>query len=154
MDERCDCCEGKEYSIGDALSLIAQARWHITAVMAGSSYEPPFAYSTGLTSLGQPELIVYGLPQQVSGSIINMIGERLVAGEQIAAGSRVSKEGNSFDLMVIEAADTADMLETASLYPQFRALQVVFPDKYHVFPWEPGYSLAPWVQPLMGEAPV
>ncbi|MGU3291161.1 DUF4262 domain-containing protein [Williamsia sp. M5A3_1d] len=155
MIEGCDCCSGEsDGGIGDALSFVAQGYWHVLAVMAGSERdEPPFAYTTGLTSLGRPELMIYGLPQRISGVVLNTVAERLVAGEDIRNGTSMAAVLADHDVVVIDADDTADMFQTRSLYSTFSAMQVVFPDRRNRFPWQPGYSLDPFVQPLKGAPP-
>ena len=42
------------------------------------------------------------------------------------------------------------MVVTRALYPQFTALQVVWPDAYGVFPWEEHYTMCADHQPLRG----
>nr|WP_275041769.1 DUF4262 domain-containing protein [Williamsia herbipolensis] len=107
---------------------MAQGGWHVVAVMAGTERdEPPFAYTTGLTSPGRPELMVYGLPQRISGLVVNSVAERIVTGENITHGSALAAVLAEHDVVVIDADDTTDMFQTRSLYAAFSAMQVVFP---------------------------
>mgnify|MGYP003467356498 CR=1 FL=1 len=56
-------------------SNIASAGLHIQHVM-GSEESPPFSYTIGMTNIGAPELIVFGLPPQaVHGAIMEYFNE-------------------------------------------------------------------------------
>ena len=53
-------CNGGDDLVGNALVQIAQGRWGVTGIF-GSALEPSFAYTTGLTEFGHPELVITGI---------------------------------------------------------------------------------------------
>ena len=122
-----------------------------------------FGYTVGLSRYhGHPELIVTGVPQMETVRPLNLLGERVRGGERFAGGDRV--EGVLADgfitLVDVDPRESVRHLVTANqLYrnpgaPPVHALQVVWPDRTHRFPWEAGYSLRESVQPLLGPPPV
>ncbi|KQU32056.1 DUF4262 domain-containing protein [Rhodococcus sp. BP-349] len=135
----------------DIKRKIARHGWAVTAV-AGSDHEvPDVAYTTGLTSRSLPELIVYGLPFHLSGSLLHDMASQMVAGLALSSGITIrSATGDEPDIVVIQAVNTADMVVTGALYSDFTALQLVWPDVDGHFPWEPEYSICAHHQPLMG----
>src|SRR5690349_21329848 len=98
---------------------IAKRYWTVTAVRAAQRVGfPSFAYTTGLTSLGHPELIIYGLEPGVAGSILNTVGHRIArAGGRLVVGELLAGfiDGER-DLMVIEALTTSDLRVALSVY--------------------------------------
>ncbi len=131
--------------------------WAITAVFGGEEH-PPFAYTVGLSGFGgHPELIITGLPPESCGRLLNDYGERVRAGERLQAGDFVFDAAAGLPLRLIEVTDSlqAEMLDANALYrvPGRRpipALQVVWSDRSGHFPWEPGYCVPTWIQPLLG----
>lgn len=138
-------------SVPDIKKKIARHGWAVTAV-AGSGHEhPDFAYTTGLTERSLPELIVYGLPLHLSGSLLNDMASQMVAGFGLTSGIMIhSASGEEPDIVVIQVVTTSDMVVTDALYTNFTALQLVWPDLDGHFPWDPQYSICEHQQPLMG----
>ncbi|PYE15413.1 uncharacterized protein DUF4262 [Williamsia limnetica] len=132
---------------------IAKRYWTVTAVRAAQRAGfPSFAYTTGLTSLGHPELIIYGLEPGVAGSILNTVGHRIArGGGRLVEGELLSGfiDGDR-DLMVIDALTTSDLRVATSVYGSVSAWQLVWPDAAGQYPWSAGYGIAKTVQPLAG----
>lgn len=132
---------------------IAKRYWTVTAVRATQSVGfPSYAYTTGLISLGHPELIIYGLEPGEAGSILNTVGHRIArAGGRLVPGERLSGFlDDDLDLMVIEALSTSDLRVATSVYGSVSAWQLVWPDRAGRYPWSAGYRIAKTVQPLAG----
>lgn len=132
---------------------IAKRYWTVTAVRAnpGAGF-PSHAYTTGLTSLGHPELIVYGLEPGIAGSILNTVGHRIaLAGGKLTAGERLSGFiADDLDLMVIDAITTSDLRVARAVYGEVTAWQLVWPDATGEYPWSARYGMARTAQPLAG----
>ncbi|MGB3772478.1 MAG: DUF4262 domain-containing protein [Rhodococcus sp. (in: high G+C Gram-positive bacteria)] len=143
-------CDGR-ISVPDIERQIAHHGWAVTAVAGSGHDSPEFAYSTGLTAKRLPELLVYGLPVHLASNLIDDVADHLTAGLAVSPGMTLaSASGHEPDIAVIEAIDTSDMWATGALYTDFTALQLVWPDIYGSFPWEPDYSICIHQQPLMG----
>ena len=126
---------------------------------------PPFAYTVGLSGprFGHPELLVVGLGRDTAQIVLTDLCERVRDGQRLHAGQRISHLLQDIDggavqvelLRVDDAADHRAPLSAANrLYGHdgpIDALQVVWPDTNHRFPWDPGYDGAMRaMQPLLG----
>ncbi|MGK9272319.1 DUF4262 domain-containing protein [Williamsia muralis] len=132
---------------------IAKRYWTVTAVRAAVQVGfPSLAYTTGLTSLAHPELIIYGLEPGTAGSILNTVGHRIArAGGSLTAGERLSGFfDHDLDLVAIEALTTSDLRVANRVYGSVSAWQLVWPDSAGLYPWSAGYGIAKTVQPLAG----
>ncbi|HEY9315653.1 DUF4262 domain-containing protein [Williamsia sp.] len=132
---------------------IAKRYWTVTAVRANvAAGFPSLAYTTGLTSLGHSELIIYGLDPGVAGSILNTVGHRISrGGGTLTAGERLSGFiDDDLDLMVIEALTTTDLRVARAVYGEVSAWQLVWPDATGEYPWSTHYGMARTAQPLAG----
>jgi hypothetical protein len=119
-----------------------------------------FGYTVGLSRYrGHPELIITGIPQMETVYPLNLMGQRVRAGERFAAGDLVDGLfacGCGVALVLVDSRESVRHLVAANqLYrnpgaPPVRALQLVWPDPGGRFPWEPGYSLPESVQPVLG----
>jgi hypothetical protein len=154
--------EAKDDADRRFLAIIERFGWHITLV--GSEDESPgFAYSTGIYKLtGQPELIVFSLPRDVSQFTINEYGLRAKAGRGPIAGDLCDGflKGHRVTFISADAPDRDSEYTTwASWFydrRSFPVLQLVYPDtRSGAFPWQPGYR-EDWrdLQPLLGRYPV
>lgn len=127
----------------DLDAMIARYGWGITAVFDPAGIDPPFAYTTGLSKLDLPELIVFGLPGQAAHGLLNIIGRKLKGGEQLPLNTRLDDIADGFPAVLLAAArEHTDryMYATSSRYPGYRALQLVWPDPQSRFPWEFGFD--------------
>ena len=125
--------------------------------------EADFGYTVGLTRFhGHPELIVTGVPQIDTPRPLNALGERVRSGQRLTAGELVSDVlacSCRVALVEVDPRESMRHLVYANLLyrnagaPPVPALQVVWPDDGGRFPWQPGYLLAGWVQPVLGPVP-
>lgn len=122
---------------------------------------PSFTYTTGLHAHGLPELVTFSLPPETSQRLLNEIAADLMlrkATKQTAGGDYTHANW-VFPLYLLEADP-----ELASEYATFawnrsngaaRFLQVVWPDPYERFPWDPRYGTKfKGMQPLLGSPPL
>lgn len=122
----------------------------------------PFSYTVGLTpQYHHPELILFGLPHETAGQLLNDLGGRVRDGLVLHAGDRLSDVLRATQLgmpMVVEmvavpADEVSKRLTMAERYAKapVRALQMAWPDKDNLLPWQEGYSLHPELQPVLGK---
>lgn len=149
--------DAQERRVVDA---IARHRCLVTNVFDNSGKAENFAYSTGLTDqLGVPEIVIYGLPGNVMHQMINRMAELAAAGVQFAAGRRYREVIEKFEVVAL-AVHRKHFREHfgCSLWyygkTRFDVLQLVWPDKSGVWPWERGFAAAlRGRQPLLGAPP-
>lgn len=120
-------------------------------VPAGDHDPWNFHYTAGLTSKGLPELIVYGLLDDVGGDVLNLLASRLIEGETIRDGEPIVdllEEGYTPQLRT--AVRRPDPLGVAEEQYGDRVTvrQLVLPDKYHRMPWHPEFDEL-WAQPVL-----
>jgi hypothetical protein len=109
--------------------------------------QPPFAYSIGAwESYGAPEVIVFGLRQEIASSVINHIMASHLAGRRFRCGILEQQviQGNVPVYFLEVDPDLARAYATFAdrYYEQepFPLWQIVWPDKDGRFPWEPEYA--------------
>ena len=144
-------CDGADDLIGDALAQIADGRWAVTGVL-GDAAHPPIAYTSGLTDLGRPELVMTGLPPRLGGLLLDHAAQSVVGDPAFGAGSSVpARLRRPVALRAIDVIDAGSMRLTRILYGlRFEAVQLVWPDDEGRYPWQPGYAIPTQVQPLLG----
>lgn len=137
-------CKGIEGMYEHCLEQIELGRWSVVAVLPGKD-SPPFAYTAGLSVLGFPELIIVGVPDDVSHPILNNVGRGFVDRSIAAKHGTVMDSVASMDSELFRVSVGA-MHQYMSLCRKvsqrknggFKALQVVWPDEEGLFPWEDG----------------
>ncbi len=138
-----------------ALADIEKYGCHILRVMEEGD-EPPFSYTIGMRkSSHHPDLIVVGLSQELSHSILNEYSRRVKAGEKFIDGDTVSGflEGFDCQLKKVNKKHHKNYLGWALwLYKKedFEYLQLVYPNTQGVWPWDPKAKPAfVQIQPLL-----
>ena len=117
--------------------------WHVLFVPDGA---PAFAYSIGFQpTLRAPEIIVVGLPQQVSHRLINDIGKRIRDGLEIEDGGVYSDFIPRYrcTFRLVPKRHYGNYLGTATRFysrDDFPVLQLIYPDREGRWPWEEGVS--------------
>lgn len=102
-----------------------------------------FCYTVGLSGKQHPELLIRSLGASVSAEILNGLGQRLLAGEVLPVGVPIPGVlDDGYDVILVYAA-TRDLGVARTLFPGVTALQVVWPDSEHRFPWNIGYNGPP-----------
>jgi hypothetical protein len=120
--------------------------WHVLGVEPDET-SPGFAYSIGLWhQFNHPEVILFGLPYEVMGRIINTIGEQVKAGTEFEAGKPYYEIFEGYPCMFETVANVqiGNFLCWARWFygyeDQFPALQGFWPDKAGKFPWDEGFD--------------
>jgi hypothetical protein len=141
--------------------MITEHGWYCQAVFpVDDDYQPHFAYTVGLCERGWPELVMIGLPAKASYRYLAELVARYVDERQpFPIGEPIGGLVDGHNLVLIEATADETWTEYAKLAHSRaevhadgrRALQVVWPDAEGRYP--PGWSLAAWMQPLLGAAP-
>jgi hypothetical protein len=140
------------------LADVASYGWHIIHVSADAD-GPGWSYSIGLyRTFTHPEFLVFGLPADRAQHIINDLGTRIKAGARYVDGASDSDVLASYSVrfvLVPRAAYRAHFGIGVWFYrsESFPVLQVVWPDRAAVFPWEAGFDpTLTSVQPVLGTA--
>lgn len=137
--------------------IIQQFGWAVVHVLP-SDEDPagtvPFAYTVGLTAAGHPELIIAGLPPELSHQLLNELAGRVHdEGARFRHGRRVN------DLIVDQSVTILSGGPTETLWPgaalarygreKVRLQQLVWPDPVDNFPWQEFYDAEEFPQPLI-----
>lgn len=133
-------------------NIIANVRnhgCHINIVSPSEDEEGvPFAYSVGFAeTVGQPEVIVFGLPGNVLGSVINETLQRCREGLELQDGAEVHGVLEGHKLIARQVQPdfiVPDYLNSAIWYQQYRTgralehvVQLVWPGPDDgLFPWD------------------
>ncbi|MEQ4719501.1 DUF4262 domain-containing protein [Nonomuraea sp. B19D2] len=123
-------------------SDVAAQGWSWIWVFDPGMERPPFAYSIGFgSSFDQPEVVVAGLPEETSGSVLSsvqaMLAEGLAYGDGDTSGDIL--EGFSVQFRAIsQDLLNANLVQASVFYGErsFSALQLVWPDRDGNFPGE------------------
>jgi uncharacterized protein DUF4262 len=137
------------------ISDVKKYGWHVVKILEKDE-TPGWAFSVGLfRNFNHPEIIVFGLNDEVAHYLINAIGE------QVRAGKTVSVDGLYPDLIdtysctfkPVNEVWYDDFLGYANWFygeQNYPVLQCIWPDKRHRFPWDPQFNPAwLWAQPLL-----
>jgi hypothetical protein len=128
--------------------LIGQYGWAIQGVERDGPH-PPWAYTTGLTGQGRPELVITGMELGEAAELLNLAAGlppgTLVPGTYFRLRSTSAR--------VIEVtAPWAHLNVAVDVYGEdITALQLVFADDRGRWPWEPGFTGLAGGQPVLGE---
>lgn len=127
------------------------------ALFEADNYLPAFAYSIGLyKKFDHPEIICFGLPTDLMGSLLNHARDLVKQGETLVPNKLYSGFLNGYDIQFIpvDEAFYPDYLGYGGWYYDesfdFPILQLVWPDKEQRFPWEENFN-PDWqfLQPLL-----
>lgn len=129
--------------------------FHI-AYFERTDYLPGFAYTIGLHEKNHPELIVFGLSQELMGFILNEMGAKILNGEVFEIGRNYDDfiEGYPIQLVKVDKDYYPNYLGYCSWYngfsEEYSTYQVIWPDKEGKFPWEDEFNKE-WIfmQPLL-----
>jgi hypothetical protein len=129
----------------------------IQLVSNGNGERPQkFAYTVGLFGLGHPELVVLSTDQGTASGLLNHLGDRIRAGENLMPGSLLSFEKWPHRITVEEIPNPGEILLSANRHYQrpaeasVPAYQLTYDDLHGTFPWDPGYANPPNLQPRPG----
>ncbi|TWG24425.1 uncharacterized protein DUF4262 [Actinoplanes teichomyceticus] len=136
---------------------IARSGVHLEFVPQPTALETCW-YTIGLTDHDHPELILYGLPPDISRPTLRAVADDVIAGRRTyVAGQRADDvvEGHPVQLVAVTEPDR-HLPVAAQFYAAtgatVAALQIVWPDRHHRWPWQPGTRVGD--MPVLGPAPV
>jgi hypothetical protein len=115
-------------------------------MVVSTSYCPSFAYSIGLTqTYNHPEIICFGLPNDIGHAIINDIADIIQKGETIDTGKIYTEifSDSRAAFLKVDKRNIDDYFGAALNYYEdksFDALQVVWTDRNDKLPWENNFE--------------
>lgn len=115
-------------------------------LVTATNYSPSFAYSIGLTrSYNHPEVICFGLPQDLAHAIINDVAELIKNGKTIKVGEINHEvfEGSRATFLEVDQRNIGDYFAGALNYygeEKFTALELIWTDQNDRFPWEEDFE--------------
>lgn len=140
----------------DPTAILAQARqkiaehgWTVIAVEpCGNDTGPSFAYTAGLTAAGLPEIVIGGLPPELTYGICNDAA-RLSTKTELTPGATIPAGQIARVELKVIAAPAAPISLAERLYGKHRvrAIQLVWPDKHGFYPSDALWSLGD-MQPI------
>jgi hypothetical protein len=148
-------CIGKDDLLNDTKLNIDKFGLQVILV-SSTSYCPSFAYSIGLTqTYNHPEIICFGLPNDLGHAIINDIAELIQKGEPIDTRKIYTEifKNSRAAFLKVDKRNMVDYFGAALNYygdKSFEALQVVWTDRNNKLPWENNFEEAfLYKQPLI-----
>ncbi len=86
-------CVDVEAMIEDCRQELEDGGFTVLALL-GDEHGCDWAYTMGLhRNFGHPELLVVGLEAPVAGAVLELIGQRIAAGEQLRTGAQLLMDG-------------------------------------------------------------
>jgi len=146
-------CEGlnDEKLVAD----VKEYGWHVVKILEKDE-TPGWAFSVGLyKNFNHPEIVVFGLNDEVAHSLINAIGDVVRAGNRFAADGLYSDLIDTYSCIFkpVNPVWYHDFLGYANWFyggENYPVLQCIWPDKSHRFPWDPEFNPNwVWAQPLL-----
>lgn len=129
------------------VSSIREHGWYRTRVFAEGD-QPEFSFTTGFwVTLGQPELIVVGLQSDIAHAVLWDAFRYLKAGGQLPLRARTDDVFGNLPAVLYDMDKKfyPDYLGWSRWFyagDDFPCLQVIWPDRSGVFPWEAGFDLS------------
>lgn len=131
--------------------------WHVVSV-GESSHRPPYAYTLGLhRSHAHPEVLILGLPEELSRSLLDMIAVKVRAGQKYGTSEAYEDVLRGYLCRFRPVAQEAfdGFLGVAVEFyrgREFGVLQCIWPDAHQKFPWDEEYNpILQWKQPLLND---
>jgi hypothetical protein len=129
------------------LTDIEQVGWHVLQITPDET-GPGYSFTVGLYySFGHPEIIVMGLAPTLAHQVINLAVINILSGENFPVGAKTDLLLKDLHCTFVPVAlkKYEEYLGYGiwfykSLDYPFPALQLIWPDKRDVLPWEPGYD--------------
>lgn len=122
-------------------------KFGLQVIMVNSTnYSPSFSYSIGLKkTYNHPEIICFGLPNDLGHQIINDVATMIKNGELIESGkiySEIFHESQATFLKVDERNIPDYFGAALNFYEKekFKALQLIWTDRKDQFPWDENFE--------------
>ena len=139
------------------LADIARVGWAVLGIPEDDE-GPGYAFSIGLyRTFAHPEVILIGLPWEVSHRFTNAIGAAVRTGERYEAGREYDHlaEGYPSAFVAVDRSHYKQYLGTAGWFYRgwdFPVIQMVYPDRDGAYPWDAGSTPGYWRrQPILDE---
>lgn len=131
-------------SEAQVLTDIVEYGLHIVHVLADDDANDGarFSYTVGLWhTFEQPEVVVFGLPEEVAHSLLNALADNASEGAKYPAGTSHDDLLHGYPVRMLEiAGDKFDALFGLARWAyegeDFHAVQLVYPDKQGRWPWD------------------
>lgn len=124
-------------------------KYGLSVIMVpGTDYLPAFAYSIGLwRNYQHPEVICFGMTVKTLGALINDVADLVKEGKAMETGKNYDDflENCPMQFLSVDRESYPDYFGTAlDIYDSddFPALQLVWPDRQHQFPWHADFDKA------------
>lgn len=151
-----DLAEGETHLVA-VRDHIATYGWHVQAVFAGPA-RLGWVYTIGFgDSLDHPDMVVYGLSDEVATVLLNGIGDALAEGRTFRLGERYGDFLGDIDIEFRETLprwSPAHFGKANDWYGSYPTMwQVVLPDRENRFPGDPGEESSVFQLQLWSEGP-
>lgn len=119
--------------------------WFV-ALFEADTATPSFAYTIGLwKTFEHPEIIVFGLPTDTMHWMLNDAAELVKAGQaiQLSVDNTDILNNVPVQFRAVDASNIRDYFGYARWfydYSEFPAIQLIWPDKQAVFPWQKEFN--------------
>ena len=116
---------------------------HVLHVMEDDE-GPGYSFSIGLHhQFGQPEVIVFGLPDDVAHELLNLVADEASEGRRFVAGSEHRDLLASYPVRFLAVPEHMHATFLGSALwaydgEPFEVVQLVWPDKHGRWPWDAG----------------
>lgn len=122
----------------------------------GDEVPTPFCYTIGLSGLGHPELLVFGLDYPSAAGLLNHVFALVAAGRDLVPGELLTFEGHDETYLIEDVPNPGEIIFAANRYYGRPALASVpaFQLTWSVngtFPWDEHYPYPPHSQPRPGD---
>jgi len=144
--------ESKGHKCIDQDELLTQTKTNIgkfglqVIMVESTDYLPSFAYSIGVyETYKHPEIICFGLSNNLGHAIINDVAELIKNGEIIKTNKNYDNifDNSRAEFLLVDKKNISDYFGAAINYynnEDFPAFQLVWTDKNNKFPWEKDFE--------------
>jgi hypothetical protein len=115
-------------------------------IVNATDYSPSFAYSIGLyKKYKHPEIICFGLPNDLVHAIVNDVADLIKKGEKIEPSKNYDSifKNSRAEFLEVDERNIDDYFAAAINFyetTKFPALQLVWTDRNNKFPWEENFE--------------
>ena len=134
----------QDAGLRDIGETVARAGVHLQFVPQPIPLETCW-YTIGLTGHGHPELILFGLPPDIARPTLHTVAREVIAGRRTCTAGQYADdvlEGHRVQFVAVTEPDrhlpVAAQFYAATTGTALSAVQIVWPDRYQRWPWQPG----------------
>lgn len=141
----CDCCKtGMEAFLKNSERIIAE----FGHTIIGTEHELPdgqmisMSYSVGLSDMGLPELITFGIPAETARFLLNTSAKKMKNGQLKTAVAMEEIANSPLFFMPVPKERTDGFLNVANSRAgrDLDAIQLIWPDAKGRFPWDDNFN--------------